>query len=449
MMGQGHDDAAVNTNIATARASTHPEKFCGNRISFNDSESHANLPSSLPVKKRFFKSNNDQPSATLPDPGLMPGINDVLLGKGSTCFDHIGNRRFRILVEVNVDDYFDSDITAVKVEDTSSKKTSKQDEIIDNVLSSIQGNSPSGRFLLPMGKAEDSCSSNVVSSLNAISWKVASEEEARQKVRSTFLAAGRFFIKRDHIFDMIKRASQVDADDGDLSFVRQSNFERSAGQSNVDSGCTSAQTEDVKACQAVAKTADTMISNDVTGIVDGTWGRQHGDIGLRNDSGRSPISGNTVSANSTPFTLNLNQPTSFSRILHTSISQQLCYANGLVNNYIPAMVSTFQSIPIEEFFMPDERDNPSSAEAITHPTAFIMPSNYDVLCGSGQAFFHHIGNRRFRIMIEMNIERYEKEYQKVGRGENFSIHEIVAQINKSIATRSPPGRFLGMDMQTG
>lgn len=442
MMGPGHDDdVAVNTNIAASRASTHPDKLCGNRISFNDSE----------VKKRF-KSGNDQPSAVFLDPGLkaLPGINDVLLGKGSTCFDHIGNRRFRILVEVNVDNYFDSDITTLKVEDRSSEKTSKQDEIIDNVLSSIQGNSPPGRFLLPMGKAEGNCSSNVVSSLDAISWKVASKEEARHKIHVTFLAAGRFYVRRDHIFDMIKRASQVDEDDGDLPFVQQSDDDRSAGQSNVDSGCASVQTKDVRACQVVANTSDTMISNDVTGIVDGRWGIQHDDRAPRNDSGRSAISANTVSANSSPFTLNINQPTSFSRILHTSISQQLCYVNdGLMNNYIPAMVSTFQSIPIEEFFMPDERDNPSSAEAITHPAAFIMPSNYDVLCGSGQAFFHHIGNRRFRIMIEMNIERYEREYQKVGRGENFSIHEIVAQINKSIATMSPPGRFLAMDMQTG
>mmetsp|Transcript_22467 Transcript_22467/g.32099 ORF Transcript_22467/g.32099 Transcript_22467/m.32099 type:complete len:607 (+) Transcript_22467:202-2022(+) len=446
MMGPGHDDVAVSTNIATARACTHPEKFCRNRISFNDSESNTNLSSSLPVKKRF-KSANDQPSAVFLDPGLkaFPGINDVLLGKGPTCFDHIGNRRFRILVEVNVDNYFDSDITALKVEDTSSKKTSKQDEIINNVLSSIQGNSPSGRFLLPMGKADNSCSSNVVSSLDEISWEVASEEEARQKVHVTFLAAGRFFIKRDHIFDMIKRASQVDEDDGDLLFAQQSDDDRSAGQSKVDSGCTNDQTKDVRACQAVAKIADTMIisNDDAAGIMDGKWGCQHDDRGPRNDSGRSAISVNTVSANSTPFTLNLNQP------IHTSISQQLCYTNGLVYNYIPSMVSTFQSIPIEEFFMPDERDNPSSAEAITHPAAYIIPSNYDVLCGSGQAFFHHIGNRRFRIMIEMNIERYEKEYQKVGRGENFSIHEIVAQINKSIASRCPPGRFLAMDMQTG
>ena len=114
------------------------------------------------------------------------------------------------------------------------------------------------------------------------------------------------------------------------------------------------------------------------------------------------------------------------------------------------MVSTLQSIPIEEFFMPDERDNPSSAEAITHTAAVIVPSNYDVLCGSGQAFFHHIGNRRFRIIIEMNMERYEQEYHKVGRGENFAIHEIVAQILESIANRCDPrGRFLAMDMQTG
>ncbi len=449
MMGPGHDGVAITANIATSGASSaHPEKLCRNRISFNDSESNTNLSPSLPVKKRF--KSEDQPSAAFMDPGLtafQPGINDVLLGKGSTCFDHIGNRRFRILVEVNVDNYFDSNITSSKVEDTLSK-TSKQDEIINNVLSSIQGNSPSGRFLLPMGKAEDSCSSNVVSSLDEVPWKVATKEEARQKVHITFLAAGAFFIKRDHIFDMIKRASQVDEDGGDLPVVQLSDDDRSAGQSNVDSGCTSVQTKDVRACQAVAKTADTMINNDISGIVDGRWRSQHDD-NPRNDSERSAVSANTVSASSAPFTLNLKQPTSFSRILHTSISQQLCYTNGLVNNYIPAMVSTFQSIPIEEFFMPDERDNPPSAEAITHPASFIMPSNYDVLCGTGQAFFHHIGNRRFRIMIEMNIERYEKEYQKVGRGENFSIHEIVAQINKSIATRCPPGRFLAMDMRTG
>jgi len=432
-MGQGHQEknnGAVAANIATEGASsTHTsDELCSKRISFNDSDSSSHLSSSLPVKKRFKAGDYDvgvpikeQPSAVSTGPGVTasPGINDVLLGKGSICFDHIGNRRFRVLVELNVDNYFDSDITASKVEDTSSR-TSKQDDIIDSVLSSIQGNCPSGRFLLPVGKSEDSSNDNEVieEDFDKMFWKSASNKEVRQKVHVTFLAAGRFFIKKDHISEIIKRASQVDDHGGDgVQSVDESNVDTMEQKaSKINAGYRSVQTKDERASQVDAKTAD------------------------------KPT---------TPFTLNMNQPTSFSRILHTGISQQLSLANGLVNNYqsnyIPAMVSTFQSIPIEEFFMPDERDNASTAEAIIpHPAAFIMPSNYDVLCGSGQAFFHHIGNRRFRIMVEMNIERYEKEYLKVGRGENCEIHEIIAQINQSIAARcDPPGRFLAMDMNTG
>ncbi|KAL7493421.1 hypothetical protein ACHAWT_002580 [Skeletonema menzelii] len=408
MMGLRHSDddgGGVVTNNTAANGVCDKE-WVGKRISFNDSESGGNLSSSLPVKKRFKSAvaTEDQPSV------LLPGINDVLLGKGSTCFDHIGNRRFRVLVEVNVDSYFDGDIELSKVQDTSSK-TSKQDDIINNVLSSIQGNRPSGRFLLPIGKSEERCSIDVNSSLNEISWRVASNEEARQKVHVTFMAAGRFFIKRDHIFDKIKRASEADEDCEDCAQLNDEDF---GFQTSVELGCSSAQT---KGTAKIAHTQTDEATNDA-----------------RNFSSAS----------------NLNQPTSFSRILHSSISQKLCSSNGLRNNYIPAMVSTLQSIPIEKFFMPDERDNPSSAEAITHPAAFIVPSNFDVLCGSGQAFFHHIGNRRFRIMIEMNMERYEQEYHKVGRGENFAIHEIVAQILESIANRCDPrGRFLAMDMQTG
>lgn len=449
------DDADVVSTNTAARGVCDSERLFGKRISFNDSDSSGHLPSSpsLPVKKRF-KSDveaEDQPS---------PGINDVLLGKGSACFDHIGNRRFRVLVEVNVDSFFDGDVASSKVD--ASSRTSKQDDVIDNVINSIQGNKPSGRFLLPIGKSEEGCSSDLNSSLNGMTWRVASNEEARQKVHDTFQAAGRFFIKRDRVFDKIKRLSQVDGDGEDCTQLND-DF---GSQSNVDLGCSSVQAKGT-ACQADGKTPHAL-TNEKTGSTcssvqaEGTKAADaetpHAltkektgipdvdDAATRNACKRSPVSASRV----TPFALNQNQPSSFSRILHSSISQQLCFTNGLRNNYIPAMVSSFQSIPIEEFFMPDERDSSSTAEEITHPAAFVVPSNYDVLCGPGQAFFHHIGNRRFRILIEMNMERYEQEYEKVGRGENFAIHEIVSQILESIANKcDPKGRFLAMDMQTG
>jgi len=460
MMGQGHEE--------TPNAPTHSS-------------------SSLPVKKRF-KSDHYEAILDQTGPSIVasPEINDVLLAKGTACFNHIGNRRFRILVEINVDNYFDGDITASKVEDTTRNTnaiSTKQDDIINSVLSSIQGNSPPGRFLLPylhyIDSKEDKCSSTYVKeevnekNVDVIFWKIASKEEVRQKVHIIFLAAGRFFIKKDHIVDVIeRRASQVDSEGGDSTQLNddsvmperkarvdvgvsrerskdnkvlpQRKVSREGGcPSNLDTMECKARQLDAK-CSVQSKDRRTIKQSDKT-ETDMLGGRaSQNDLSAGGANERS-----TVSANSNPFTLNLNHTTSFSKILHTSISQQLSLTNGLVTNYIPAMVKSFVSIPIEEFFMPDERDNPLSVESIPHPAAFIMPSNYDVLCGSGQAFFNHVGNRRFRIMVEMNIERYEIEYQKVELGENSEIHKIVEQINHSIARCDPPGRFLAMDMTTG
>ena len=362
------------------------------------------------------------------------------------CFNHIGNRRFRILVEINVDNYFNSDITLSKVESVAI--SSKQDDIINSVLSSIHGNSPSGRFLLPVGKSLTHCIDNKEDSCSFMFWKVASNEEVRKKVHITFLAAGRFFIKKDHIFDMTEKrgSSQVDVDDEDDiqsndDAVMPESGERLSEDKNVllerkahqEAGVEGTKESNVDAVERLSRVRVGAGGTSVQSKV--RRASQH-------DGGANERS---------TFTLNLEQPTSFSRILHSGINQQLCLTNGLANtHYIANMVKTFQSIPMEEFFMPDARDSTSSrVELIPHPAAFIMPSNYDVLCGSGQAFFHHIGNRRFRIVVEMNIQRYEKEYRKVERGEICEIHELVAEINQSIARCEPQGRFLAMDMNTG
>lgn len=36
----------------------------------------------------------------------------------------------------------------------------------------------------------------------------------------------------------------------------------------------------------------------------------------------------------------------------------------------------------------------------------FVPSNYTVLCGRGKDCFNFVGNRRFRIIVDMNLERY-------------------------------------------
>ena len=38
--------------------------------------------------------------------------------------------------------------------------------------------------------------------------------------------------------------------------------------------------------------------------------------------------------------------------------------------------------------------------------AIITPGPYDVLCGRCKSSFNHVGNRRFRVTISMNVERY-------------------------------------------
>mmetsp|Transcript_625 Transcript_625/g.1469 ORF Transcript_625/g.1469 Transcript_625/m.1469 type:complete len:292 (-) Transcript_625:520-1395(-) len=69
------------------------------------------------------------------------------------------------------------------------------------------------------------------------------------------------------------------------------------------------------------------------------------------------------------------------------------------------------------------------------------PGNYDVLCGRGTQSFIHIGNRRFRITIAMNLDRYLRFRTRVERTSR------VEEILKSV--RAAGGRFLKRDKITG
>ena len=73
----------------------------------------------------------------------------------------------------------------------------------------------------------------------------------------------------------------------------------------------------------------------------------------------------------------------------------------------------------------------------------FQPSNYDVICGRGKGCSSWIGNRRFRVTIAMNKERYIQAPTKVDKS------LVVDQIVKTIKAASPDGGFIRKDAETG
>eukprot|EP00540_Astrosyne_radiata_P008346 CAMPEP_0116833318 /NCGR_PEP_ID=MMETSP0418-20121206/6370_1 /TAXON_ID=1158023 /ORGANISM="Astrosyne radiata, Strain 13vi08-1A" /LENGTH=241 /DNA_ID=CAMNT_0004462755 /DNA_START=88 /DNA_END=813 /DNA_ORIENTATION=+ len=69
------------------------------------------------------------------------------------------------------------------------------------------------------------------------------------------------------------------------------------------------------------------------------------------------------------------------------------------------------------------------------------PGNYDVLCGRGTQPFIHIGNRRFRITIAMNLDKYLRLRTTVQR--TARVGEILQSL------REAGSHFLKRDTQTG
>lgn len=91
---------------------------------------------------------------------------------------------------------------------------------------------------------------------------------------------------------------------------------------------------------------------------------------------------------------------------------------------------------------------------------YLAPTHYDIMCGqNSKDFFHHFGNRRFRILIEMNVSRYEQCYlaalqaqahaetQAVTSAIDGSLQKLINETMAAISGHS--GRFLGIDMDTG
>ena len=70
----------------------------------------------------------------LPD-GYVLGENDVYCGRGSLCFNHIGNHRFRMIISANIERYSNA---LTKTEKTC---------IIYEIVDYIRATSPNGGFV--------------------------------------------------------------------------------------------------------------------------------------------------------------------------------------------------------------------------------------------------------------------------------------------------------------
>jgi hypothetical protein len=64
----------------------------------------------------------------------------------------------------------------------------------------------------------------------------------------------------------------------------------------------------------------------------------------------------------------------------------------------------------------------------------FTPTSYCVMCGKGRDCFNAIGNRRFRVVIEMNLERYSLATRKSAKS------EVVSAVVEMI--HSAGGRFI-------
>jgi hypothetical protein len=86
-----------------------------------------------------------------------------------------------------------------------------------------------------------------------------------------------------------------------------------------------------------------------------------------------------------------------------------------------------------------QRTSPSEPSAyysgITKKTRLPVeypPSDYSVVCGRGKDSFNHVGNRRFRILASMFIDRYSRADSKIAK--SAIVSEIIAVIRQAGGT---------------
>lgn len=78
----------------------------------------------------------------------------------------------------------------------------------------------------------------------------------------------------------------------------------------------------------------------------------------------------------------------------------------------------------------------------------LLPEDYrlgddDVICGRGSRCFNHIGNKRFRAIVESHLDRYSNTSCK------FDKTAIICEVVSIVREISPKGGFVKKDNTTG
>lgn len=166
------------------------------------------LPKSLSDSGTWGGSNNcpvSQPSSPdhIPRKSLVidivPNKNDILCGRGLLYFDHVGNRRFRILVELNMGRYMKAE-----------SNTEEKEAVVCEIMNTIRSCNPPGRFLRkvhPAQAGEQECEQEV----RGGRWMELTVQAARKKIGQTFWEGGQLLHKCAGELQQAMMNSQEDA----------------------------------------------------------------------------------------------------------------------------------------------------------------------------------------------------------------------------------------------
>jgi hypothetical protein len=426
--------------------------------------------------------------------------NDDEDGTRAMFFHHIGNRRFRVLVEASLSNYFPSEDEIGDLirggwpaERPPGPLMERRRRVALAVIDSVRGNSPPGRFLV--------CSRRQINyddgdyddeDEDGLCRKVATEFEIEGMVHSTFWRAGRFcyYLNRTP-------TNSVEREEGEVVAIAH---EKKTSDDPIASSIVSIRENQQrhlqrrKATTAMVETSSAPVGKKSRMALVASAAPSHSaslpiafspyhivDV-LSNASPTlmtsSPSAVMTPPAEKTgtsphPHPLPpVPSPTPPESIRNSISSAEGSATANAARKVVDSMMSLrpssrlkiFFSLPIEKFFVDGGGGHASSSKCENHyplppsaidRTPYIVPTNYDVLCGPGRSFFHHVGNRRFRIMIEMNMERYKAAYlaSLASNASTFftndGVLKLVDEILLSLSTSYPPTRFLGMDMSTG
>ena len=90
----------------------------------------------------------------------------------------------------------------------------------------------------------------------------------------------------------------------------------------------------------------------------------------------------------------------------------------------------------------DHDDNQQQQEQEQYPVEAngkIFPQKFDIICGRDKNACSHVGNKRFRVIVEMNRERYQTASSREEKT------KITIELISIIRSCEPGGRFLKMD----